>query len=277
MRSERGLIRPSEKLPAYGIRIESRLQRPGNTRPHCHRSNSLMYVVAGRGQCIVEGASWPVGPDTAIAMAAGRLHQLVDAPGEPMAVFVVYFTGAIAKAAGGMAEKLLNASQPCPVPRHYAQQIRRMLRRMLHEQVSQPPEYSFAIQQCLAMTMLELHRVSQTGRKRAQRPQAQESVERVRDVLEYVRSRYYEQQSLAGAARTAYLSQRQFANICRKLTGRSFVSYVNAIRCDRAKELLTTTEMPVSAIAFETGFEELSTFYRAFGKHHGASPLSFRR
>jgi AraC-like DNA-binding protein/mannose-6-phosphate isomerase-like protein (cupin superfamily) len=276
MHSNRGLIRPSEKLPAYGIRIESRLQRPGNTRPHCHRSNSLMYVVAGRGQCIIEGKSWPIGPDTAIAMAAGRAHQLLDSPGEPMAVFVVYFTGAIAKAAGDMAAKLLNASQPYPIPRYYAHQMRRMLRRMLHEQDSKPPQYSFAIQQCLAFILLELHRASVSARRPQDGPTTQESASRVAEVLDYIKGRYYEQQSLAAAAKMAHLSQRQFANICRKLTNKSFVNYVNTVRCQRAKELLTTTEIPVSAIAFETGFEELSTFYRAFRKYHGASPLSFR-
>jgi AraC-like DNA-binding protein len=236
-----------------------------------------MYVVAGRGQCLIDGKPRPVAPDTAIAMASGRAHQLIDTPGEPMAVFVVYFSPAVAAATGDLAAAILKSAQPCQVPRHYAQQVRRTLRRMLHEQDSKPPHYQFAIQQCLSFILLELYRVMRAARRRPEPAQSQESNERVRDVLDYVRGRYYEQQSLAAAAKMAHLSQRQFANICRKLTSRTFVNFVNAVRCDRAKELLATTEMPVSAIAFETGFEELSTFYRAFRKHHAASPLSFRR
>ena len=66
------------------------------------------------------------------------------------------------------------------------------------------------------------------------------------------------------AARMARLSQRQFSSICRRLTGRSFIQHVNMVRTRKAVELLKNTDMSVTAIAFEVGYEELSTFYRAF-------------
>ncbi len=35
--------------------------------------------------------------------------------------------------------------------------------------------------------------------------------------------------------------------------------------------------MPILAIAFEVGYEELSTFYRAYKKHTGLNPLKLRK
>jgi transcriptional regulator GlxA family with amidase domain len=102
------------------------------------------------------------------------------------------------------------------------------------------------------------------------------SIERVKQVLDYVEQRYYEPHNLSGTSRMAYLSQRQFTNLCRKLKGKSFIEYVNTIRVQKAKELLVNTDMPVSAVAFEVGFEEISTFYRAFRKYYRRPPLSFR-
>jgi AraC-like DNA-binding protein len=235
-----------------------------------------MYVVAGRGECVIDSKATAVGPDTSIVLMGGQRHQLVDAQGEPMAVFVVYFSDAIAKASGEVAAELFRTPQPYSIPKHYAGQIRRMLRRMLYEQDSRPPQYQSAIQQCLSYILLELYRVSLEQHKEPQQVQTPDSAKRVRNVLDYVSGRYYEQQSLAVAAKMAHLSQRQFVNLCRKLTGKSFVNFVNGVRSERARGLLMRTEMPVSAIAFEVGFEELSTFYRAFRKHCGASPLSFR-
>ena len=95
-------------------------------------------------------------------------------------------------------------------------------------------------------------------------------------VLEYIAERHYELYSLSAAARMAHLSQRQFTNLCRRLTNKSFVEYVNTTRLEKAKELLVNTDMPVSAIAFEIGFEEISTFYRAFRKYYKRPPLNFR-
>jgi len=242
---------------------------------HSHPSHSLMYVVAGRGQCMIETQTYTVGPDTAIIVPAHCRHQLSDAHREPMAVFVVYFTEAIAVLNGALATRLLRARKPLEVPRHYSQQIRRTLRGMLHEQDSRPPQYEAAVQQCLSHIMLELYRAKVQQDKRP-RITSTDSLERVREVLDYVSMRHYEQQSLAAAAKMAHLSQRQFANLCRKVTGKGFVSFVNGIRCERARQLLIQGEMPVSAVAFEVGFEELSTFYRAFRRHCGISPMSLR-
>jgi AraC-like DNA-binding protein/mannose-6-phosphate isomerase-like protein (cupin superfamily) len=48
-------------------------------------------------------------------------------------------------------------------------------------------------------------------------------------------------------------------------------------RLDTAQSLLIGTDMAVAAIAFESGFGSLSTFYEAFQKRFGTKPKSFRR
>jgi len=201
---------------------------------------------------------------------------LTDAQGEPMAVFVVYFNDAAARENGNLAGELFKMDRPLAVPRYCAQQIRRTLRRMLHEQDHKPPQYQFAIRQSLSLILLELYRASYRQTELEVDISKSDSIDRVREVLEHISARHYEQQSLAAAAKMSHLSQRQFANLCRKLTGQSFVNFVNSARCRRARQLLMQTAMPVSAVAFEVGFEELSTFYRAFRKHCGASPMRFR-
>jgi AraC-like DNA-binding protein len=122
--------------------------------------------------------------------------------------------------------------------------------------------------------MLMLYRLALSG---SENKASLKSHDRVLDVLDYVQSHYYETYTLSDIAADAGLSERQFANICRQLKGQSFVQYLNAIRTEKAKELLLNTSMSISAIAFEVGFEEISTFYRAFKKHQGQSPMSMRK
>ncbi len=265
------------RLPACGVLIESHHHGPDfRTEPHKHPWESLIYIVSGRGRCIIGEKQYPLGPNTAIALRKAQMHQLIDEAKKAMVVFVVYFSEQVAAANDRVLQPLLESPSPVAMPPHQAQHIRRALRQMLHEQSDKAANYEFAVRLCLSSILLEIHRGALAAGEAKSPGRAESSITRVERVLQYVTQRYYEPQSLSDAARMAHLSQRQFANICRKIASQSFSRFVNSVRIDRAAELLRSTDMPVSAIAFEVGFEELSTFYRAFKKYRKASPLAFR-
>jgi AraC-like DNA-binding protein len=58
--------------------------------------------------------------------------------------------------------------------------------------------------------------------------------------------------------------------------GTSFNSLLAQHRCELAKRLLTETRESIDEIVFLTGFSEPSTFYRAFKRWTGMTPLAFR-
>jgi AraC-like DNA-binding protein len=73
---------------------------------------------------------------------------------------------------------------------------------------------------------------------------------------------------------------RSYAHQCRifkKHYGVSPLIYVNALRAERAKNLLNDTGFGVSEIAYKLGFENLGYFTRFFKKYTGTSPSAFRR
>lgn len=56
----------------------------------------------------------------------------------------------------------------------------------------------------------------------------------------------------------------------------TFFSYVNQLRIKHACELLNTTDMPLEAIAQESGFNSKSSFYRIFKNLKGCTPNEYR-
>lgn len=56
----------------------------------------------------------------------------------------------------------------------------------------------------------------------------------------------------------------------------TFFSYVNQLRIKHACELLHTTDMPLEAIAQESGFNSKSSFYRIFKNLKGCTPNEYR-
>lgn len=56
-----------------------------------------------------------------------------------------------------------------------------------------------------------------------------------------------------------------------------FYEYVNSWRVGRAKDLLTTTDMPLEDVATESGFNSMSSFRRYFTASTGKTPGAYRR
>ena len=62
----------------------------------------------------------------------------------------------------------------------------------------------------------------------------------------------------------------------KKQTGVTIFAYLNQIRIQKAKELLTQTDQKVGDIAAAVGIENRTTFLRVFKKYEGISPIEYR-
>ena len=61
------------------------------------------------------------------------------------------------------------------------------------------------------------------------------------------------------------------------LTGQAPVKLMSALRLKKAKELLTSTTLSVSEIAYQTGFTTPGYFSKNFKSKYGISPKGFRQ
>jgi AraC-like DNA-binding protein len=269
------IIEKKPVLPDYGVWIESRVKRPlFDTKGHSHDHPSIIYVISGKGQVCFEDNHYNLLPHTVIPLERRRMHQIIDQPRKTMTVFSLYFDNT--EINKHIFDYLFAGSEPFELPLYYAEQVKRNLRQMLYEQSHKPPGYKLGIRQCMELTILQLYRAKLQCSQQL-KSASNSSLDRVHATLNYITENCHERYTLSDGAKMANVSQRQLTNLCRKLNGTSFVQYLNAYRCTRAKALLENTDMPVSAIAFEIGFEELSSFYRAFKKHQKDSPLKYRR
>ncbi len=82
--------------------------------------------------------------------------------------------------------------------------------------------------------------------------------------------------SLISVAKHIGLSPAHFSTVFSQSTGRSFISSLTALRIERAKELLTTTDMKLASIAMEVGYNEPNYFSHVFRKQVGVPPKEYR-
>lgn len=83
--------------------------------------------------------------------------------------------------------------------------------------------------------------------------------------------------ALEEAAARAGMSVPSFTRFFRRMTGDSFVPYVNRLRIAHACTLLEETDAAVVDVAIDSGFANLSHFNRQFKRFTGVPPREYRR
>lgn len=82
---------------------------------------------------------------------------------------------------------------------------------------------------------------------------------------------------VASMIRISGLPERTFKRRFQKAAGMSPLEYVHALRLERAKTLLETTELKLSELAEKVGYEDATFFSRLFRRAVGLTPAEYRR
>ena len=99
---------------------------------------------------------------------------------------------------------------------------------------------------------------------------------RVAQAVQYIFRHYAEDITVRKLAERAYLNNNYFSKLFSAQVGVTPQQLLLRTRIEKAKELLTYTDMTVGEIAAAVGFSDPLYFSRAFKRHNGVSPSSFR-
>jgi len=105
------------------------------------------------------------------------------------------------------------------------------------------------------------------------RSASSESLQRARELID---AHYAQPLDLNQLARTANFSRYHFLRAFRSAFHATPHEYLTRKRVERAKELLAESELTVTEICFEVGFESLGSFSSLFHKVVGWSPSIYR-
>jgi AraC family transcriptional regulator len=99
----------------------------------------------------------------------------------------------------------------------------------------------------------------------------------VERVIAHLRSHLDDAPDLGALAAMANLSPYHFHRVFRGMAGETALEMLRRLRLERAAWRLQRSDVAVTTIAFEAGFETHEAFTRAFRRHFGEPPSEFRR
>ncbi len=104
-----------------------------------------------------------------------------------------------------------------------------------------------------------------------------EKSKRIQKAKEYITNNYYKNITVEKIAKAVNMSESYFSKIFKDATSISPYNFLLNVRLEKSKELLLKTDLPISEIAYKTGFNSDANFIYFFKNSTNISPLKFRK
>ena len=100
--------------------------------------------------------------------------------------------------------------------------------------------------------------------------------ELIKKAMLYISEHFNAPLTLEEVAAHVHLHPSYFSTLFKSSTGSSFKEYLNMVRIEESKRLLSNTDYSIIDIAVAVGFEDQSYFSKVFKKYTGLTPKQFR-
>lgn len=228
---------------------------------HFHRSIEILYLLSGEMRTVVGDNEFVATPDDIIFVHNYYVHSFF-----PKKDYKKYFIVVPADYSSDV-DKILRSST---LPAHMTdKKFNKTLRTLFEKMYKLQNEMSSLVKRGYLNIIIGnlLQHYHSTPIK------TQSNIEFIVDVLHYIDLHYDEELSLDSLATTFGYNKYYFSRLFNRYIGESLTNYINIVRIQNFIRLTKETERySVSKLAFDCGFDSLTTFYRYFNKMYGDTP-----
>lgn len=252
---------------------------PNQFESHCHTGFELLYVRKGRGKYVVEGAEYPLRPHTMMLIRPHEYHYVCPDKDSVYERFVINF---------GSAE-LPRSVLELPVlrdnsdARHGVFFSEEAISPLIEQEFISSDEIYNLIgehkksadsQKTVIITLLSRVLLLLSLSSPSDEIHYEENV--ITRITEYLDSHATEPLSLDKLSQQFFISKYYLCHAFRHQNGISILAYLTAKRIVLAQQLLKDGK-PATEVAQLTGFQNYSSFYRAYLKQTGHAPTERSR
>ncbi len=246
--------------------------------PHRHDYHELIWARRGEGEHSIDGERSPVRPGTATLIGRGQVHVFERA--RALSGAVVRFgpemlhDGATRSDPGWLVGS--RGARTVTVPPSAVNALEATIASLAAESQRPPDARGLDLQRHLLLVLLlwieRWYDATRTERREPDDADVQ-LYRRFDQVLERDFSRRHDAVHYADALA---VPPAQLSRALAQVTGRTTKQLITDRVMLEAARLLRFTDLTVGEIAFRAGFEDQLYFSRAFKRHHGEAPMTYR-
>ena len=98
-----------------------------------------------------------------------------------------------------------------------------------------------------------------------------------KEMVSYIQQNFIGKISLREFGEQFHLSEKYISRYFKEHFHITLSQYVTYLRLEHAKQLLQDTDIPVTDVAMQSGYQNVSYFIRSFQKAYAVSPLKYRK
>lgn len=257
----------------------------GRFAVHTHDFAELVVILDGTGRHVINGAPYDVGAGDVSVFNLGATHGFERARRLRM-VNVMYAPSLLApigpdvRALAGFQALFVisptaGADYRCMMrlDKKGLEQARGLLTRMSDEFSAKRPGSYTLIRALLTELVVLLSRRYSHGGVNVAGPEA---ALRLAATAGHMSATFREPHTVAQLADMTGISRRHFMRLFKQINGVSPLQYLLDLRLRHAAQLLRTTPMPITRVAFDSGFSDSNYFTRQFARRYGEAPREWR-
>lgn len=241
---------------------------PSDFRMHTHESYELYGFECGSGIYRVEGTPYPLKPGDILIMRPAEAHYIEITDNAPYTRFSVHFTPALLSAIDPEGRLLAPFDNRKSGTRNLyrAENFQTDAYRVfVKNMISDSPDRRL---QAVTNVLPLLNEISLAFHTRSE-----EETEKTLDnrIIRYINRHLSESITLEEICKEFFISKSQLCRIFKKATASTVFQYITVKRLVKARQLILSGVSPTKA-CLQCGFQDYSSFYRAYKKQYGISP-----
>ena len=240
--------------------------------------SKLCWVAMGDGFLETERQRIPIKMHDILYLPENMAHRFVDLPKSPLTLVGICWNENATKSNRifeGLVEIFsIDFPAMCPVyiERNFQRtQIQSRFRELLKEYGNETPEKAACLHAALSNLMVTLLRLCKKPEVKKYRSKLENDLD---DVVEYLDLNFDKQIKIEELAGFCSVTRRRFGTIFKDRTKKTPVEYLTEKRIEFAKQRLLQTGN-IAYAANESGFQDITYFYRVFKKSCGMTPRTY--
>lgn len=238
--------------------------RPIGFYLHWHEHVEVLYISNGEAMVNLNNRQFAVKKGDIVVINSNTLHSMPTKP-----VDCTYYCIIISKQ---FFNNILSNHDHFFCDHINSKELSQIYDSIIREMKEKQPHYKLQVQSLCASLLITLARQYSLNQEDFFDSSDNQKQNIVKKAIAFINSNYQDNITIDSIALHVGFSKYYLCHVFKEMTGQTVIDYVNVLRCNQVKNMISSGSANISQSALSCGFNNLSYFTKTYKKHMGVLP-----